>query len=122
MIAIKPRRFRASFDLSASTVAKAIGDTNVLCEIPEGYSFDHVSIVSSVGLSTATLSIGTAAVPAKYLAASTIPTADLPVTGGKAAARAGDPPAIKDVVLMTIGALALPNAGILVIDVFASGR
>jgi uncharacterized membrane protein YkgB len=118
----KPRRFRASFNLAASTTAKAIGDTNVIAEIPEGYSFSHATLVATVGLAAATIAIGTVAVPDKYLAAVTVPTADTSVSGGKAAARAAEPLAIKDVVIMTIGAAALPNAGTLVIDLFATGR
>ena len=118
----KSRRFRASFDLAASTTARASGDTNVVCEMPEGYSFERATIIASTGLGTSTIALGVEGDPARYAAASTVPTADTAVSVGKATARAATPPDLKQTVIMTIAASALPNAGTLVIDFFASGR
>lgn len=116
------RVVRATFDLSQSSVARASGDTNVIGVIPKGHRFAGVRITSSVTLGSSTIAIGTAAAAAAYKAAGTFTAADTPTSFGLAAALAADPSDNDTEVLLTVGAATLPSSGILVVDLFYTGR
>jgi hypothetical protein len=118
----KLRRFRAVLDLSLATTAKNVADTNVLTRLPRGYVFAYGVLTSSVTLATSTVAIGNATTPGKYRAAAVSTAVDAPALFGPAAVI--DDPALTDYedVIMTNAVAALPGAGIVVVDIFASGR
>lgn len=118
----KLRRYRATLDLALATVKKANGDTNVLCRLPKGEAFAYGVITVSATLATSTVAIGTAATAAKYKAAAVHTTADAPALFGKASAIDDAPLADHEDVIMTIAVADLPAAGIIVVDIFTSGR
>lgn len=122
VVGAKVRRYRAVLDLAAATVAKNVGDTNVLCRIPAGEAFYVGVINSSVSLGTSTISIGNAATPAKHRAAAVHTATDTPTPFGKASAADDAPLAAYEDVILTIATAALPGAGIVVIDILTSGR
>jgi hypothetical protein len=116
------RRRRAVLDLSLATVAKNSGDTNLLCRIPRGeaFAFGIVNADATMG-ATATIAIGNATTAGKYRAAA-IFTAAAPTLFGPAGVEDDAPLTDYEDVIMTIAAANLPGAGILVIDIFTSGR
>lgn len=118
----KIRTSREIFDLSLASVAKNIGDINTIAMRPAGSAFKGGSITVSATLGAATISIGTAANPTKYMAAQTFTNVDTPVGFGTAAAKAADPLTDTEEVIMTIAAAALPGAGLVVIDFDTTAR
>lgn len=116
------RCVRATFDLSQSTVARASGDTNVIGVIPKGHRFAGVRLTTSVTLGTSTVSVGTAAAGAAYKTAAAFTTVDTPTWYGLAAALDDDPSDSDTEVLLTVGTATLPSSGILVVDLFYTGR
>ncbi len=114
---------RATFDLSDARVAKAVGDTNYVGTIPKGHRFAGIRLTTSVTLGTATLAFGSPGAPNAYGNAATQTTPDSPRLIGKATALAADPVMTEDTeVFLTIGAAALPGAGIVVAELVYTGR
>lgn len=118
----KVRSYREIFDLSTATVAKNVGDTNVVCERPAGTAHKGGKIVVSATLGATTIAVGTAANPGKYLAAQTITTPNVAVAFNNAAALAEDPLSAVEEVIITVGAAALPGAGLIVVDFDTTAR
>ncbi|NIJ34335.1 hypothetical protein [Sphingomonas oligoaromativorans] len=118
----KVRCYREIFDLATATVAKNVGDTNVVCRRPAGGAFKGGSITVSVTLGATTVSLGTVGNPTKYLAATTITTPNSPITFGTAAARAEDPLVDEEEVILTWGAAAPPGAGFVIVDLDTLAR
>jgi hypothetical protein len=118
----KLRRRRAVLDLSLAAVAKVNGDTNVLTRIPRGEVFAFGMLTSSVTLATSTVSIGNAGTAAKYRAAAVFTAVDTPTPFGKATAADDLPLTDYEDVILTIATADLPGAGIVVVDIYTSGR
>jgi hypothetical protein len=117
------RVYKATLDLASATVAKANGDTNVLCRIPRGEGFLFGILNPAVGLGgVATVAIGNATTPAKYRAAAIQNTAEAKELFGLSTAMDDDPLAAYEDVIMTNGAAALPGAGIIEVLIFTCGR
>lgn len=115
-VGAKVRTYREIFDLASATVARNVGDTNLICRRPKASAFRAGSIIVTATLGSSTLAIGSAAVPAKYAAAATYTVVDTPTGFGKGAARAEDPLADYEDVFFTVGAANLPNAGLIIVD------
>lgn len=111
------RRFRADVNLAA----QASGDTINLVTLPRGYRFAYGVLNSDTSLGTSTVSIGTAASPAKHRAAATFTATDTPTLFGKQAATE-EAEGGEQAIIATIGTAALPGAGNLTVDIFASER
>lgn len=99
---------------SKAIVADAIGDTITLCRLPANCLLTEIQIITDTSLSTATIAIGIAGTPAKYVAATTFTTPlDKPASlGPKAAAIAAGPIAAEETLIATVAALALPGAAV----------
>ena len=115
------KRIRATFDLSLASVAKAIGDTNVIGNMPRGGVFSHYHVNGVALGAVATLAIGSRAASGKYRTAAIKNTAGLEI-GGNVAAVAAASLDIDELIIMTIAAAALPGAGLLTIDIFYTSR
>jgi len=97
--------------------AQASGSRLFLGTLPVGAIFEGVVLTASATLgATATVSVGSAASPAKYKAAATFTTPDVPTLFATAAGRAQARLAAPEDVWMTVAAAALPAAGTLVTD------
>lgn len=115
----KVRRLRASFALAA----QASGDTLTLGKIPAGASITRIDMTASASLGTSTVAIGIAGTAAKYRAAATFTTVDVPTSVGPGAAVKDDAAlAAEETLIATIGVAALPGAGQLVFDVYYTTR
>jgi len=112
------KRFRATITLAS----QASGDTIVLADLPAGYVFAYGVITSSVTLgATATIAVGISGTAAKYKAAAVFTAVDTPTLFGTATAGAGQAAlSATERILLTIAAAALPAAGTLVVDIYAS--
>lgn len=119
----KLRRRRAVLDLSLATVAKNSGDINVLTRIPcgEAFAFGVLTASATMG-ATATIAIGVSGTAGKYRAAAVFTAVDTPTMFGPAATVDDAPLTAYEDVILTIAAAALPGAGILVVDIYTSGR
>lgn len=116
------RSFIATFDLSLAAVAKVSGDTNVCFRVPAGYKFLYGVINASVTMGgTATIAIGVSGTAAKYKAAA-IFTAAAPTLFGLSTAVDDAPLTADEDIIFTIAAADLPGTGILIIEMFFSGR
>jgi hypothetical protein len=113
--------FQATFDLSKTTVAKNNGDNNVCFVCPgDCHPVAFMFLASATMGAAATIAVGNATTPAKYKGAATFTTPDTP-TWFMLSSAADDPPlSDPETVIMTIGAAALPGAGILQIFMLAS--
>ncbi|ARS27616.1 hypothetical protein [Sphingomonas sp. KC8] len=111
------RRFQAVVPLAA----QASADVGYLVELPRGYRFAHGMLNTDTSLGAATIAIGVPGTPAKYRAAAAFTATDTPTMFGKAAALAEAEPETQTIIL-TVGAAALPGAGTLIVDVYASHR
>ena len=110
-------RFRASITLAS----QATTDTIVVAVVPAGFTFAYGILNTDTSLSTSTISIGTAATPAKYRAAAVFTATDTPTLFGKASAEgAAAQLAADETVIITIATAALPASGNLVVDMFYS--
>lgn len=116
------RAYQAAFDLAATTNKTAVGDNNHIVRVPHGTKPKLFLLDTTVSLGTATISIGTMANPAKYMAARTLTTTDSPIPVMAAAAAAQDVSGTFEDVYLFITTAALPAAGKLVIDTICSGR
>lgn len=96
----RERRFRATYRLNdlrinsgqgAAAAGLAISDDLLVCDIPPGYRFSAVEIVSGVGMGTTALNIGTSPVHAsntQIATGITVPAANALVNVTPAARRA----------------------------------
>lgn len=114
VVGAKERRIRAS----KAVLADAIGDRIYIGTLPPGASLRAISINSDTSLGSSTIAIGTTAVPAKYVAATTFTTPlDRPAgIGPKASAAAAAPLDVEDDLWVTVGAAALPSGAIVVFE------
>jgi hypothetical protein len=112
----KKRVLQASFNLANS--AQANGDVLTLGQLPAGAIVKEVRMTSSVTLATSLVAIGIAAAAAKYRAAATFTTVDVPtVVGPGAVQKAAAANALAETLIATISTAALPAAGTLVFDI-----
>jgi len=112
----KVRCLQASFDLSLATQAN--GDILTLGKIPAGARVKAIKMTSSVTLGSSTVKIGITGSDAKYRAAATFTTADVPTAVGPGAvAKAAAANTVGETLIATVGAAALPSAGTLVFDI-----
>lgn len=120
----KKRVFVATFDLSLTNVKKANGDINVCFRIPRGYKPLLGWLLASATMgANATIAVGTAAVPAKYRAAATFTTANVPTPFMLSSAADDAPLTDYEDVIITVGhADGLPGAGILQVFMEAAAR
>lgn len=110
----KVRSLQASFTLAS----QASGDTLTLGQIPAGAIIKGIKMTSSVTLGTSTVSIGVTGSAAKYRAAGTFTTVDVPTSVGPgAAAKAAAADSLAETLIATIGAAALPASGTLVFEI-----
>jgi len=110
------RVFRNVITLAAQPTT----DTQLLARIPNGYLPLAIMLVSSVTLGTSTIAIGNATTPAKYKAAATFTTPDVPTLFMLTSAADDAPLTVDEEVLMTVAVAALPGAGTFVSYIFAS--
>ena len=107
------RVYREKITLAGQTTA----DTIVLALPSAGETFLSGTLTSDVSLGLAQVSVGPAAVPAKYRALGVHTAVDTPTPFGKASAQ-GVKLATDEVVVMTISAAALPASGTLIVDLY----
>lgn len=117
------RAYQATFDLSLATVKKANGDTNVLCQVPANEKpVAIIGLASATMGGTATIALGNSGTPAKYRAAATFTTANVPQIMMLSSAGDDAPLSAEEEIIMTIAAADLPGSGILQFWVITSGR
>jgi hypothetical protein len=117
------RAYEATYDLSAASVKKASGDTNVVCQVPANEKVIALLFLASVTMgATATIAVGNSGTPAKYKAAAVFTTANTPTLYMLSAAADDAPLTAEEEIIMTIAAADLPGAGILQIWAITSGR
>lgn len=115
----RARRYRASITLAA----QATTDNILLCILPAGSIYMPGFLISSVTLGAAVIAIGTSKVHAtngQLRAAGTFTAVDTPTPFGPAALLAGAALSADTPIYLTIATAALPGAGTLVVDVYAS--
>lgn len=113
------RRYRASITLAA----QANADNILLAILPAGSIYAHGVITASVSLGTSVIAIGTSKVHGtngQLRAAGTFTAVDTPTLFGTAALLSGAALAADTPIYLTSATAALPGAGTLVIDLFAS--
>jgi len=96
--------------------AQASGDVIFIGTLPINAVFEGVTLTTDTALGSSTLAAGTLASAAKYGAAATLTATDTPTDKTKTAAKAQVPLTAPEDVYLTIGAAALPGAGILVTE------
>lgn len=106
------KRYRATIPLTAQN----IGDTVVVAVIPTGNTFAGLELSTDTSLGTATVSIGTAATPAKYMAAQVLTATNTPAVLGLVAQLIAGPLAAQETIIVTVGTAALPASGNLLVD------
>lgn len=117
----KLRRFSATLDLSATTVAS--GDTVVIARVPKAYRFAFGIINASATLGTSTIAVsskpahGGDATSGKYRAAAVF-TAAAPTLFGKTTS--GAEKTDDEIVYLEAGTADLPTSGTLSVDLFYS--
>jgi len=106
--------------------SQASGDTIQLPDLPAGLKFAFGMVHTDTSLSTATISIGPAATPAKYRAAATLTATDTPTPFGKVSAKipaadaSGGALTAAETNLVTVGTAALPASGNLVVEFYGT--
>lgn len=113
-VGAKERRIRAS----KAVLADASGDRIYIGTLPAGASLRAVAINTDTSLGSATIAVGTTAVPGKYVAATTFTTPlDRPTgIGPKASAHVATPLDVDEDIWVTVGAAAMPVAAIVVFE------
>lgn len=112
----KVRCLQASFNLASAVQAN--GDVLTLGQIPAGARIKSIKMTSSVSLATSTVAIGIAGSVAKYRAAGTFTTVDIPtIVGPGAVAKAAAANSVAETLIATVAVAALPAAGTLVFEV-----
>lgn len=113
------RRYRASITLAA----QATTDNILLCVLPNGSIFAGGILTASATLGAAVVAIGTSKVHAsngQYRAAGTFTAVDTPTPFGLTAALIGAALTADTPIYLTIATAALPGAGTLCVDIYAS--
>jgi hypothetical protein len=111
------RRYRKEITLDSQAAGSI-----VLFTVPAGSEFAYGLITSSVTLGgTATIAVGVAGTTAKYKAAATFTTANVPVLFGLSSAMDDGALAENETVLLTSAAAALPASGTLTVDMYFTG-
>ncbi|PNU05810.1 hypothetical protein [Novosphingobium guangzhouense] len=87
--------------------AWASGDTVVLGKKPVGCKVTAVRLTTGTSLGTSTVSIGTAAAPAKYVNAATLTATNVPTVLGPLASTLDDDPGAEEELIATIGVAAI---------------
>lgn len=112
LVGAKKRRTRA---VKPSTILN-VGDRLYIGKLPQAGVFTQISAVADVSLGSATLSVGTTAVPAKYVNARTLTATDVPTSiGPRAAAAILQPVDADEHLWVTVGGAAIPAATVLAI-------
>jgi hypothetical protein len=112
----KIRCLQATFNLASA--AQANGDVLTLGQIPAGARIKSIKMTSSVSLATSTVAIGIAGTTAKYRAAGTFTTVDVPtIVGPGAVAKGAAANSVAETLIATVAVAALPAAGTLVFDI-----
>jgi hypothetical protein len=96
--------------------AQASGSRLYLGTLPIGAIFSGMVLTASATLGTTTVSVGSAASPAKYKAAAVFTAVDTPTIYATAAGLAQAPLTAPEDVWMTTAAAALPGAGTMVVE------
>lgn len=109
-VAGRLRIFNEKVDLSAQAIAS--GDTIEIAKLPKNARLLYGHLSSTVSLGTATIAIGITGAGNKYRNAATFTTPDQPTLFGNVA-NIGEALTGEEIILLTVGAAALPNAGIL---------
>jgi hypothetical protein len=111
------KRYRATVALAGQLV----GDTIQLCNLPPGATFAFGVFNASTPISSA-LAVGTAATAGKYRASGPVSGTDTPTIFGTAAQAGAPDPALsaEETVFLSIGSVALPSSGTLVVDLYVS--
>lgn len=115
----RSRRYRASITLAA----QATTDNILLCILPAGSIYEVGMLISSVTLGAAVIAIGTSqthGTNGQLRAAGTFTAVDTPTPFGPAALLAGAALSADTRIYLTIATAALPAAGTLVVDIYAS--
>lgn len=113
------RRYRASIVL-ASQVFGA-GNEVILAKVPAGLTFAFGILNTDTSLGTSTVSIGTAATPAKYNnAAQTLTSTNTPTLFAAAAQEEQAALTGEEQIQMLVGTANLPASGNLVVDLYFS--
>lgn len=113
------RRYRASITLAA----QATTDNILLAVLPSGSTYCFGMLTSSVSLATSVIAIGTNQVHAsngQLRAAGTFTTVDTPTPFGLTSALTAAALTADTRIYLTIATAALPGAGTLCVDLFAS--
>lgn len=109
LVSAKKRRTRA---VKPSTILN-IGDRLYIGKLPQGGVLQHIDAVTDTTFGTATLSIGTTAVPNKYANARTLTATDVPtVLGPRATAAVLQPAEADEELWLTVGVAAIAAATI----------
>lgn len=129
----RERRIRATIELNnlrvnslngTAVAGIAIGDDFLLGDIPPGYRFAAVEVVSSIGLGATAINVGITQVHAtniKFVNGMLVPTANLLAQGANGAARAL-PPSVGERVFVTFGAESEPaSANTITVDLILIG-
>lgn len=98
---------------SFTYASQAAGSTINGPIVPKGRVVKSYELMTTVSTSTATLSVGNAATPAKYIAAAAITTPGLSVEGNLALLDPPVPLVSDEQGIVTVGTAALPAAGVL---------
>lgn len=107
VVSAKKRRTRAS---KPSTILN-VGDRLYIGKLPQDAVLQTLSVNSDTSFGSTTLSVGTTALPAKYVNAKTMTNTDAPSAIGPRAAIAQQAPVTGDEDLfVTIGSAAIPAA------------
>lgn len=110
----KKRRVRGT---KATAQAIAAGDRLYIGRLPQNCSLRAVSLVSDTSLGATTVSIGTTAVPAKYVNAKTMTTTDVPTgIGPKASAFILDPATADEDLWATFAVAGIAGGVVLAFD------
>lgn len=111
------KRFRATITLASQQVADIIH----IARFPAGSMFEFGLLNTSVTLTTSTLSIGVTGNTTKYLSSGTLTTANTPtIFAAPVTDESMSPYTAEEQIFITVGVLALPASGTLVVDLFVS--
>ena len=106
------KRFRATVPLTA----QAIGDTVVVAIIPAGHTFAGLELSTDTSLATATVAVGVAGTPGKYLVAQTVTVTNIPTGLGLVAQLIAGPLVAQETIILTVAVAALPASGNVLVD------
>lgn len=113
------RRYRASIVLASQVFGT--GNEIIIAKVPAGLAFAYGIINTDTSLATATVAIGTAAVPAKYNAAAQVATAvNTPTLFAATASEEQAVLTAEEVIQVLVGVANLPASGNLTVDLFFS--